>query len=111
MAALTITQLFDSIAIRIDGTRAWDTTASIRWHLTDSGENYRMELSNGVLVHHPTHRDDPADLTVTLTRPQLLALLSGTGTDDVRFDGDQTVLTTILSYTEEPDTALRIVSP
>jgi hypothetical protein len=47
-----------------------------------------MELSNGAPVHHPTHRDDPADLTITLIRPQLLALLSGTRTDDVRFDGD-----------------------
>jgi alkyl sulfatase BDS1-like metallo-beta-lactamase superfamily hydrolase len=52
--ALTITQLFDSLAIRIDGKRAWDTTASIRWHFTDSDEEYRMELSNGALIHHPT---------------------------------------------------------
>ena len=70
-----------------------------------------MELCNGALIHHPTHRDDPADLTVTLTRPQLLALLSGTGTEDARFDGDQTLLRTILSLTDEADTALRIVSP
>src|SRR4051812_13175122 len=41
-SALTITQLFDSLAIRIDGRRAWDTTASIRWHFTDTGETYRM---------------------------------------------------------------------
>jgi alkyl sulfatase BDS1-like metallo-beta-lactamase superfamily hydrolase len=70
IADLTITQLFDSLAIRIDGKRAWDTTASIRWHFTDTGEAYRMELSNGVLIHHPTSREDPADLVVTLTRPQ-----------------------------------------
>jgi alkyl sulfatase BDS1-like metallo-beta-lactamase superfamily hydrolase len=88
IAALTITQLFDSLAIRIDGKRAWDTTASIRWHFADSGEAYRMELSNGALTHHPTSREDPADLVVTLTRPQLLAMLGGAGTDGVRFDGD-----------------------
>jgi hypothetical protein len=35
--ALTVTQLFDSLAIRIDGKRVWDTTASIRWHFTDTG--------------------------------------------------------------------------
>lgn len=76
-AALTITQLFDSLAMRIDGRRAWDTTASIRWHFTDTGETYRMELSNGALIHHPTRRTDPADLVITLTRPQLLAMLGG----------------------------------
>ena len=48
-AALTVTQLFDSLAIRIIGKQAWDTTASIRWHFTDTGETYQMELSNGVL--------------------------------------------------------------
>jgi alkyl sulfatase BDS1-like metallo-beta-lactamase superfamily hydrolase len=51
-AALTITQLFDSIAVRIDGPRAWDTTASLRWHFTDTDETYRMELSNGALIHY-----------------------------------------------------------
>ena len=54
-SALTVTQLFDSLAIRIDGKRAWDTTASIRWQFTDTDETYRMELSNGVLTHHPTN--------------------------------------------------------
>jgi alkyl sulfatase BDS1-like metallo-beta-lactamase superfamily hydrolase len=111
MAALTVTQLFDSIAVRIDGERAWDTTASIRWQLSDVGENYRMELSNGALIHHPTSRDEPADLTITLTHPQLLALLSGTGSDQVQFEGDQGVLGHILGLTGEPDTAMRIVSP
>ncbi len=109
--ALTITQLFDSLAIRIDGKRAWDTTASIRWHFTDSGEAYRMELSNGALIHHPTTRTDPADLTVTLTRPQLLAMLGGAGTDRVRFDGDPKVFATIAGFTDEPDPMFAIVTP
>ena len=52
--AMTVTQLFDTIAIRIDGPRAADTTVSIMWKFTDSGENYLMELSNGLLNHRPT---------------------------------------------------------
>jgi len=111
IAALTITQLFDSLAIRIDGKRAWDTTASIRWHFTDTGEAYRMELSNGALTHHPTSREDPADLVVTLTRPQLLAMLGGAGTDGVRFDGDPKIFATIAGLTDQPDPAFAIVTP
>lgn len=110
-AALTITQLFDSLAIRIDGKRAWDTHVSIRWHFTDTGETYRMELSNGALIHHPTSRTEPADLTVTLTRPQLLAMLSDAGTDGVRFDGDPKIFTTITGLTDEPDPVFPIVTP
>ena len=110
-AALTTTQLFDSLAIRIDGKRAWDTFASIRWQFTDSGETYRMELSNGALIHHPTIHAEPADLTVTLTRPQLLAMLGGGSTDGVQFDGDPKVLATIIGLTDQPDPAFPIVTP
>ncbi|MDH2413852.1 alkyl sulfatase dimerization domain-containing protein [Nocardioides sp. CER19] len=110
-SALTITQLFDSIAIRIDATRAWRTSASVRWHFTDSGETYRMELSNGVLVHFPTQREEPADVTLTLTRPQLLVLLGDEGLDGVAVEGDASALTTILSYVDQPDRGFAIVTP
>jgi alkyl sulfatase BDS1-like metallo-beta-lactamase superfamily hydrolase len=111
MTALTVTQLFDSVAIRIDGPRAWDTSGSIRWHFTDSGEVYRMELSNGVLIHHPTTRTDPADLVITLSQPQLLSLLAGAGNDGVQFDGDAKLLATIVALTDQADPAFPIVTP
>jgi hypothetical protein len=38
-----------------------------------------MELSNGALLHDPATRTEPADPVVTLTRPQLLAMLGGAG--------------------------------
>jgi alkyl sulfatase BDS1-like metallo-beta-lactamase superfamily hydrolase len=109
--ALTVTQLFDSLAIRIDGPRAWDTSGSIRWHFTDSGETFRMELSNGVLIHHPTTRTDPADLVITLDRRQLLALLGGAGNDGVQFEGDAKLLSTIVALTDQPDPGFAIVTP
>jgi alkyl sulfatase BDS1-like metallo-beta-lactamase superfamily hydrolase len=110
-AALTITQLFDTLAIRIDGRRAWDTSASIRWHFTDSNETYRMELSNGALTHHPTSRQDPADLVVTLTRQHLFGLIAGKGADGIQFEGDEKLLPTIMSLADEPDPAFAIVTP
>lgn len=109
--ALTITQVFDSIAIRIDGPRAWDVTATIRWHFTDVDETYRMELSNGVLVHYPTRRSDPADLVVTLTKPQLLGLLAGSGADGITMDGDAAAISRIVELTDVADPAFPIVSP
>lgn len=110
-SALTITQVFDSLAIRIDGPRAWDATASIRWHFTDVDETYRMELSNGVLIHYPTERTDPADLVVTLTKVQLLGLLAGAGAEGITMDGDQATISTIVGLTDHPDPAFRIVTP
>jgi alkyl sulfatase BDS1-like metallo-beta-lactamase superfamily hydrolase len=80
-AALTIEQLFDSVAIRVNGPKAWSEHLTIDWHLTDLGERYRMTLSNGVLVHYPNPGPGTADLAFTLTKPQLLAMLAGGGPD------------------------------
>jgi alkyl sulfatase BDS1-like metallo-beta-lactamase superfamily hydrolase len=76
-AALTVEQLFDSVAIRVNGPKAWSEHLTIDWHLTDLGERYRMTLSNGVLVHYPNPGPGTADLAFTLTKPQLLAMLAG----------------------------------
>ena len=109
--ALTITQLFDSLAIRIDGKRAWDVSTSIRWHFTDSDEIYRMELSNGALIHYPTKREEPVDSVITLNRPQLLAMLAGGGSDGVQFVGHAKVFDIIAGFTDQPDPAFAIVTP
>jgi alkyl sulfatase BDS1-like metallo-beta-lactamase superfamily hydrolase len=109
--ALTITQLFDSLAIRIVGPRAWSERLSIDWRFTDTGEYYRMELSNGALIHHPATVIREADLTVTLTRPQLLRLLTVGKHDDIDLAGDPGVLSRLISLTESPDPDFAIVTP
>lgn len=111
MGALSITQLFDTVAIRLDGARAGVTSASVRWEFGDTGEVYRMELSNGALVHFPTRRDDPADLTVTLTRADLMEVLASGSLDGVEFTGNPDTLATILSLTDAPDPSFPMVSP
>ena len=109
--ALSVTQLFDTIAIRINGPVAWSQRFSIRWHITDLDEHYRMELSNGVLIHYPTTRQEDADLTITLTRPQLLELLAGGKLDGVTTQGDMAVLGRLRELTDAPDPNFAIVTP
>jgi alkyl sulfatase BDS1-like metallo-beta-lactamase superfamily hydrolase len=109
--ALTVTQLFDSLAIRIDGKRAWDIATSLRWHFTDSGETYRMELSNGALIHYPTKREEPVDVVITLTRPQLVAMLAGRGIDGVQFRGHRKVFDIVAGFADQPDPTFAIVTP
>jgi linear primary-alkylsulfatase len=109
--ALTVTQLFDTIAIRIDGPRAASTTLSVLWHFTDSDEHYLMELSNGVLSHRPTRRTPEADLDLTLTHPQLLGLLASGSLDGIGTSGDPGVLQTIMGLADEPDPSFPVVTP
>jgi alkyl sulfatase BDS1-like metallo-beta-lactamase superfamily hydrolase len=109
--AMTVTQLFDTIAIRIDGPRAAGISLRVLWHFTDSGEHYLMELSNGALIHFPTRRTPEADLDLTLTHPQLLGLLASGSLDGIGASGDPGVLQTIMGLTDEPDRSFPVVTP
>ncbi len=51
MGALTVAQVFDSIAIRIDGPKAWNEHLVLSWVITDTGTTHVTELRNGTLNH------------------------------------------------------------
>jgi alkyl sulfatase BDS1-like metallo-beta-lactamase superfamily hydrolase len=109
--ALTTTQLFDAVAIRINGPEAWDKSLSINWYLIDEDQSYRMELSNGALIHYPTSASTAADVTITLSRMQLMQLLLTAKTDDVRIEGDTRVLSTLIGLLDAPDPSFAVVTP
>jgi len=110
-SALTVEQLFDAVAIRIDGPRAWDLAFSVDWVFSDLGERWRTTLSNGVLVPEPDPGDGDVALTVTLTRPQLLALLTGRDLDGPTFEGDTSVLGAFVEVVDTFDPNFPIVTP
>ena len=115
--ALTVDQLIDSLAVRVDGPRAWDTALTVDLVLTDEGRTWRLELSNGALIHRsrPTDRPAPgelvADLTLTLGKPQLLAVLAGQGLDGLSVAGDPGALGRLTSLLETGDPNFPIVTP
>ncbi|MFJ1567482.1 alkyl/aryl-sulfatase [Streptomyces erythrochromogenes] len=113
--ALTTEMLLDSLAIRIDGPRAWDEDLTIDLALTDEQRRHRLTLHNGALTHRSvpldrTPRTQPA-LTLGLTRPQLFGILTGQGLDGVTTDGDPALLGRLFSYVTEPDNAFPVVTP
>jgi alkyl sulfatase BDS1-like metallo-beta-lactamase superfamily hydrolase len=111
IVALTVEQVFDSIAIRIDGPRAWDLDFAIDWVFTDLHERWRTTLSSGVFVPEPDPSGADVALTVTLTKPQLLQLLAGQGLDQPTYDGDGSVLQTLVSVVDTVDPNFPIVTP
>ncbi|MYR46664.1 MBL fold metallo-hydrolase [Streptomyces sp. SID5910] len=111
-SALTVEQAFDSLAIRVDGPRAWDQDLVVSWHFTDLDERHRMNLRNGVLTHTPTAKPvEDAGLALTLTKPQLMGVLTGKGLNGVEHTGDPDVLRTLLSVLDDPDPDFAIVTP
>ncbi|MFG1681328.1 alkyl/aryl-sulfatase [Nonomuraea sp. NPDC049269] len=108
--ALGVDQILDSIAIRVDGPRAWNESLSIDWHLTDLGERYRTTLSNGALIQRADPPDGPVDLTLRLTKAQLLALLAGRGVERVEREGDIGVLRRLVAVLDHPMPDFAIVT-
>ena len=110
--ALTIEQLFDSLVIRIDGPRAATESLVIDWHFTDTGTMIRLALSNGALIQTPNPRTQAAaDLTLTLTKPQLLGLLAGHGLDGIEHSGEPAALSRLMGLLDTPDPAFPIITP
>ncbi|MEV5844006.1 alkyl sulfatase dimerization domain-containing protein [Streptomyces sp. NPDC051985] len=119
LAALTLDQLFDSLAIRVDGPRSWDADITVRWNVKD-GTPVTMRLRNGVLTHVTgtgTAAPDP-DVEFTLTETDLRAVLLGTlppaalsARDDIKITGDAGKLTELLGHLTTPDPDFTIVTP
>ncbi|GAA2031561.1 alkyl sulfatase dimerization domain-containing protein [Catenulispora yoronensis] len=114
-SALSVPQLFDTMAIRVDGPKAWDSTAVVDWHFTDLDEHYRLRLRNGALTYSPLRgkvaADGGADVTFTVTKAQFLALLAGEGLDGVEVAGDAGVLGRIVGVLDDVDQNFAIVTP
>lgn len=109
LAALTPGQVFDAIAIRVNGPQAWEEALSIGILLSDSGESYRLDLRNGVLVHRATTVDG-ADLVLRMPKAALPGLLAGS-TEGIQSDGDPAVLARLTAVLESPNPAFDIVTP
>ncbi len=110
-AALTVEQVFDSLAIRVNGPRADGHSLRIDWHVTDVDQHVRTTLSNGALSQEPVRAETAADLDITLTKPELLALVGGSEPDGATFHGDRAVLDLLLELLDQPDPNFPIVTP
>lgn len=116
-AQLTPSQLFDALAIRVNGPRAWGELLTLDVTLTDLEETSRLWLRNGVLSQSRAERREPADLVLRLPMPVLLGLVAGEvdpaglQAAGVEIEGDAGVLGRLLAVLDEPDPDFAIVTP
>src|ERR1700756_4093817 len=77
MSALTPEQIFDGLAITVNGPRAWDLDLVADITLTNVNANYRLALRNGVLVHRKVPADSAtANVTVTVDNSVRLLMVA-----------------------------------
>ncbi|MFD3333741.1 alkyl/aryl-sulfatase [Streptomyces sp. NPDC058700] len=119
LSALTLDQVFDTLAIRVDGPRCWDADITVRWNLKDA-DAVTLRLRNGVLTHVRGNGPAaaPPDVEVTLGEADLRGLLFGQveASDLVRqgraeTEGDPGKVTELLGYLGAPDPDFAIVTP
>ncbi|CAA0101804.1 Putative alkyl/aryl-sulfatase YjcS [Mycolicibacterium vanbaalenii] len=113
-AQLSPEQMFDLLAISVDGPRAWDLDLTVDVVFLDVDTNYRLSLRNGVLVYRKTPADEStAQVTLRLaTKLRLLALAAGDNTSPgLEITGDASVLESLVGVLDRPDPGFNIVTP
>jgi alkyl sulfatase BDS1-like metallo-beta-lactamase superfamily hydrolase len=115
--ALSIEQLWDAMATRLDGPRAWDAQIAVGWSFTDVGERWTVRVQNGAMSALPRAAED-VQATVTLTRAAFDAILLGEGdgaqlfaSGEIAIEGDGAKLGELLGLLDEGDPAFAIVTP
>jgi alkyl sulfatase BDS1-like metallo-beta-lactamase superfamily hydrolase len=73
--ALSIDNLFDYLAVRLNGPSAAGKHLNVNFVFEDTGDSYLVTLVNGVLHHAISKRDATADVTVTLSRADFFAMM------------------------------------
>jgi alkyl sulfatase BDS1-like metallo-beta-lactamase superfamily hydrolase len=114
LSQLTPEQMFDILAISVNGPRAWDADLALDVTFDDLATNYRLTLRNGVLVYRKRPADpDSATATVALgTKMRLMAAAMGDlSSPGLQVTGDAGALQTLMSVLDKPDPNFNIVTP
>jgi alkyl sulfatase BDS1-like metallo-beta-lactamase superfamily hydrolase len=114
MAQLSPEQIFDALAISVNGPKAWDLALALDVTFLDTNINYRLTLRNGVLVYRKVNADESsAGATVKVAnKVRLLGLAAGDMTSPgFELVGDAAVLQQLTASLDRPDPGFNIVTP
>jgi alkyl sulfatase BDS1-like metallo-beta-lactamase superfamily hydrolase len=118
LAHLTVSQLLDAMAIRLNGPRAAEHHLRIDWRVSEPDEQHAITVRNAVLRHKPGSHGDEADATLIVEREALNQLLLKTAeigelaeSGRLRVEGDGVKLGELLGLLDEPDPGFAIVTP
>jgi len=118
LRALDTGEIFDFLAIRLNGPRAQDVTLAINWEFVDSDERYALVLRNSVLNHFAGQTVPEADLDLSLSRETLLKVMTKQtsfeqelASGNVTAQGNPQVLAQLFALLDEFEFWFDIVTP
>jgi alkyl sulfatase BDS1-like metallo-beta-lactamase superfamily hydrolase len=116
--ALTVEQILSSVAIRIDGPKAWSEHLVLSFVVTDIGQTFVFELRNGTANHRATRVPAADSTTLTLERRTLIGLMLGRvdfaaalADGTIAIDGDPADLGRLVAVLGRNDPDFAIVTP
>ncbi|MGI9124720.1 MAG: alkyl/aryl-sulfatase [Mycobacterium sp.] len=114
LSQLTPEQIFDILALSINGPRAWDTDIAMDVTFLDLNVNYRVTLRNGVLIYRK-RTADPGTAIATITLAAKMRLMAAAFGDlnspGLEITGDPSVLQALMSVLDRPDPGFNIITP
>jgi alkyl sulfatase BDS1-like metallo-beta-lactamase superfamily hydrolase len=115
---LPVRLFFDAMAVRLKGEAAAGEHVSVNFVFTDSGESRLVTVKNAVLNHRPSEPDEPADVTVELTRELWVKIVTQQAglrdiifSDDLQVSGSRVDLVAFFMLLDRPDGKFGIVTP
>ena len=117
-SALTVEQVFSSLAVRIDGPRSWDERLIVSWVFTDLDQTHVTELRNGTLIHRRASGPVPGTTTLRLTRALLIGIAAqavdlpaALADGQVAIEGDPGDVARLMAAVGDVDPDFPIVTP
>ena len=76
VGALSSEMVFDALAVRLNAAKAGDAAFTMAWHFDDRGEHWLVEVGRGAMHALPVAAAPAADVSLTLSRRTLDAMLT-----------------------------------
>jgi alkyl sulfatase BDS1-like metallo-beta-lactamase superfamily hydrolase len=118
LQAMTTGQLFDVLAIRLNGPRAAEKHIVVNWEFVDRDECYVCNLENATLTWGVGSRSAGAHVSVALTRPAFEQVVAGhrpiadlMANGEATSIGDADSLLHLFSLIDEPERNFEVVEP
>ena len=118
IAAMTMDMIFDAFAAKVIGPRVGDAKIVMNWNITDPKDPYLVWVQDGVLNYTKGKTEERADVSLTLSRDALNALMSGelslkTAIEDklITVTGKLTALLHFFLLLDDSDPSFPIVTP
>ncbi len=118
IAALQTGQVWDMLAVRLNGPKAEGRQMALNWSLTDPDENWVMTLENSDLTYRAVAPSPEADVTIALPRAMLNRIIArqtdfaaAAAAGEISITGDSGRLAELMSLMDEFPRMFEIVEP